>query len=505
MATKLDPKTSGRLPARQHGAAAAVALAGGAVPGATKVAFVTLGCPKNQVDSEVMLGHLHRAGFSTTPRLEDAEVAVVNTCAFLEAAVAEGIDTILGVAELKKAGLKGLIVAGCMPQRYSGELLKEIPEIDAVIGTGEVDRIAEVARAVLESRGGDVSFVGDANASYRDPSVRVLSTPRHSPYLQISQGCSNTCTFCIIPTLRGPGRSRRIEELLEEAGRLVRNGARELVTIGQDTTALGLDSDGRPLLGRLLRELDRFQDDGLRWVRLMYTNPLFWDEELIDDFAASRTACPYVDMPVQHAADSVLRRMGRGYTGDHCRWLVRRLRERVPGIALRSTIIVGFPGETDAEFERALDFVAETRFDRLVAFPYFPEKGTAAYRLPRRVDDAVVQERLKRLLDLQKQISREKNRSLVGQTLTVLVEREASGSAAAQGRSHREAPEVDGIIRLTRSTRPRRAVGTNGTSGRGGVESPGRATAEPEARVGHFSEVRITGANAYDLVGELAG
>jgi len=492
LATKLDNKSSGRIGARALAPDLPVTVeAGGiatsALPGAARVAFVTLGCPKNQVDSEVMLGHLHRAGFTTTPNLEDAEVAVVNTCAFLEAAVAEGIDTILAVAELKKANLKGLIVAGCMPQRYSGELMKEVPEIDAVIGTGEVDRIAEVARAVLQSRGHDVSFVGDANRSYADPSVRVLSTPRHSPYLQISQGCSNTCTFCIIPTLRGPGRSRKLDELLAEAGRLVRNGARELVTICQDTTALGLDYDGRPLLGRLLRELDRFADDGLRWVRLMYTNPLFWDEELVDDFAASRTACPYVDMPVQHASDAVLQRMGRGYTREHCRWLVRRLRERVPHVALRSTIIVGFPGETDDDFEQALDFVEEARFDRLVAFPYFPEKGTAAFNLPNRVDDAVVQARLKRLLEKQKNISREKNRALVGQTLAVLVDRAADRRSAAQGRSHREAPEVDGLIRITRSTRRRN-------------DGP-----EPEPRVGEFFEVRITGANAFDLVGELIG
>lgn len=441
--------------------------------GPPRVAFVTLGCPKNQVDSEVMLGRLHRAGFVTTPHVEEADVAVVNTCAFLSAAVSEGIDTILGVAKLKAERLKGLVVAGCMPQRYSGELLQEIPEVDAIVGTGEVDQIVEVCRGVLAEKGVRHNFVGDANHSYSDPSVRVLSTPRHSPYLQISQGCSNTCTFCIIPALRGPGRSRSLDEVMAEARQLVTAGARELVLIGQDTTAWGLDTEGRLLLGDLFRRLDELEGDGLRWVRVMYTNPLFWDEALIDAFAASRTACPYVDMPIQHSETGLLERMGRGYTREHCRWLVRRLREAVPPVALRTSIIVGFPGETDADFDACLEFLEEARFDRLVAFPYFPEEGTAAFRLDGRVPDDVQQARVQRLLDRQTRISREKNRALVGQTVDVLVDRPAAGDKPAVGRSHREAPEVDGVIRIT----------------------------GPVPGAGSFVQVRITGANAYDLSG----
>ena len=437
------------------------------------MAFVTLGCPKNQVDSEIMLGRLHGAGFQTTANLLEADVAVVNTCAFLSAAVSEGIDTILSVAELKKDNLKGLVVTGCMPQRYSGQILKEIPEVDAIVGTGEVDQIVEVCRTVLESKNVHRSFVGDANRSYTDPSVRVLSTPRHSPYLQISQGCSNTCTFCIIPTLRGPGRSRPLEDVVNEARRLVGNGARELVVIGQDTTAYGLDTDGRPRLGELLGRLDELEGDGLRWVRLMYTNPLFWDEDLVDRFAAAKTACRYIDMPIQHSVTSLLHRMGRGYTREHVAWLVERLRSRVPDVALRTSIITGFPGETDADFEEMLEFLGLARFDRLVAFPYFPEEGTSAFRLPGRVPDDVQEVRTRTLLDLQARISREKNRALVGQTVDVLIDRRDGRSA--EGRTWREAPEVDGTVRVTGSS------------------------AEP----GEFVRVRITTANAFDLAGHV--
>jgi ribosomal protein S12 methylthiotransferase len=471
--TKLDRKTSGRIGPRVLETGAPPTS--GAPP--ARVAFVTLGCPKNQVDSEIMLGRLHRAGFTTTANVADADVAVVNTCAFLEAAVSEGIDTILGVAGLKKHNLKGLIVTGCMPQRYSGQILKEIPEVDAIVGTGEVDQIVEICRNVLEAKDVHRSFVGDANRSYADPSVRVLSTPRHSPYLQISQGCSNTCTFCIIPTLRGPGRSRSLDDVVAEARRLVQNGARELVVIGQDTTAYGLDTQGRPLLAELLGRLDELESDGLRWVRLMYTNPLFWDEELVGAFARSRTACHYIDMPIQHAVTGVLHRMGRGYTHEHCRWLVRRLRAAVPDVSLRTSIIAGFPGESDEDFESLLEFLTEARFDRLVAFPYFPEEGTAAYRLPDRVPDTVQKERTKRLLDHQAKISREKNRALVGQTVDVLVDRPAQGRRPAEGRTWREAPEVDGVVRITGSVR------------------------EP----GSFVKVRITTANAFDLAGHVVG
>ncbi len=469
MTHKITSRETGRIGPR----AARTETDASATPASPRVAFVTLGCPKNQVDSEVMLGRLTRAGFATTPVLEDADVAVINTCAFLEAAVAEGIDTILQVASLKAKNLKGIVVTGCMPQRYSGELLKEIPEVDAILGTGDVDGIVGVLRGVLEAKGVPTAFVGDPNRSYVDPSVRVLSTPRHSPYLQISQGCSNTCTFCIIPALRGPGRSRDLDGIFAEARSLVQSGARELVIIGQDTTALGLDTEGRPLLGKLLRRLDELEGDGLKWVRLMYTNPLFWDEALIEDFAAARTAAPYVDMPIQHSVDSVLHRMGRGYTGEHCRWLVRRLREVVPHVALRTSIIVGFPGETDADHRQVLDFLEEVRFDRLVAFPYFPEDGTSAFRLGGRVDDEVQKARLEALLKLQAGISREKNRSFTGQILDVLVDDPGSEEKPARGRSYREAPEVDGVIRF-----------------------PGLGV-----RAGQIIRIRITAGQTFDLTG----
>jgi ribosomal protein S12 methylthiotransferase len=438
-----------------------------------RVAFVTLGCPKNQVDSEVMLGRLHQAGFATTPELETADVAVINTCAFLQAAVEEGIDTIVDVARLKAVGLKGLVVTGCMSQRYSGQLLEEIPEIDAIVGTGAVDEIVEVCRNVLDAKGVRTELVGDPNRSYLDPSVRVLSTPRWSPYLQVSQGCSNTCTFCIIPKLRGPGRSRSLDDVMAEARKLVQSGAREIVVIGQDTTAWGLDTDGRAFLADLYRRMDELEGNGLKWVRVMYTNPLFFDEALVEAFGASRTACAYVDMPIQHSETTVLERMGRGYTREHCAWLVRRLREVKPDVALRTSIIVGFPGETEADFAGVLDFLEASRFDRLVAFPYFPEDGTAAFKLADRVADDVQQFRVAKLLETQGRISREKNRALIGHTLDVLVEKPAARGEAAVGRSHREAPEIDGVVRVTGKAGP----------------------------PGQFTRVKITGANAFDLTG----
>ena len=418
-----------------------------------------------------MLGHLDRAGFKTTGSLEAADVAVVNTCAFLETAVQESIDTVLEVAKHKTHGrLQHLIVAGCLTERYREELLNELPEVDAVMRTSEVDRVVQVVRG-LQIRGEPPrATASDPDLPGGDMSGRVLSTSVVSPYVKISEGCSAKCTFCIIPQLRGPGRSRSIENILEEAERLGDQGARELVLIAQDLTAYGTDLYGAPSLGKLLRALNNVQT--IRWIRLMYANPFYWTDELISAVAECERVIPYADMPIQHITDNMLKRMGRQTNAAYVRSLIHKLRDRVPGIALRTNVILGFPGETDHDVQELLEFLDEARFDKLVAFPYSAEQGTAAVNLRDHVDPEVIEDRVTRILTQQGEISLSVNRSQIGSRLEVLIEE--AGSPAV-GRSTREAPEVDGCVRV---------AGT-------------------DLKVGEFYTVRITGADAYDLVGEV--
>ncbi len=439
----------------------------------TRIAFVTLGCPKNQVDSEVMLGRLDRAGYVSTADLAEADAAVVNTCAFLQSAVEESIETILEVARMKTEGrLKKLVVAGCLSDRYRDQLLAEIPEVDAIMGTREVGRVVEVVNGLLApDKKGYTATADDVDLVYGDPASRVLSTGPVSPFLKISEGCDAKCTFCIIPQLRGGQRSRSIGNIVAEARVLAGNGARELVLIAQDLTAYGIDRAGHPALAALLRELDRVE--GVRWIRLMYANPFYWTGELIDAVATAEKIVPYADVPIQHIADSMLKRMGRHTGKETVVDLVRTLRERVPGIALRTNVIVGFPGETDGDFEELLEFLEWARFDKLVAFPFSSEDTAAASRLPDPVPPEVIEERTHRLLAAQGLTSLAVNRSQVGKTLEVLIEEPGEGGRPARGRSVREAPEVDGCVRV---------AGTG-------------------LRAGEFYPVKITGADAYDLVG----
>ncbi len=439
----------------------------------TKIAFITLGCPKNQVDSEVMLGRLDRAGYATVGDPAEADAAVVNTCAFLESAVSESIETILEVAGLKKTGrLRKLVVAGCLTDRYRKSLLDELPEVDAIMGTAEVGRVVEVVNGLLApDKAAPSRTADDVDAVYGDPAARVLSTSPVSPYVKISEGCDAKCTFCIIPQLRGGQRSRHIGNIVDEARALAENGARELVLIAQDLTAYGADLYGEPRLAALLRELETV--DGVRWIRLMYANPFYWTEELIEAVAGGTKVIPYADMPIQHIADPMLKRMGRHTDRATVEGLVRTLRERVPGIALRTNVIVGFPGETDAHFEELMAFLAEARFDKLVAFPFSAEDSAPAARLGEPVPAGVIEQRMNRVLAQQGSISLEVNRARIGTTLEVLVEEEAAGGRPARGRSTREAPEVDGCVRV---------------AGTGLLR-------------GEFYPVRVTGADAYDLVG----
>jgi ribosomal protein S12 methylthiotransferase len=416
-----------------------------------------------------MLGLLVADGFRTVGDLEQADVAVVNTCAFLTSAARESRDTIARVAGLKQSGrLKGLIVTGCLAQRAGPALLEEFPEVDAVLGTGQWREVAPVARHVLAggARQARTDYPGGALDSL---TPRALSTPRHLAYLKISEGCDHRCTFCIIPRLRGDQRSRPIEDLVAEAGRLARAGVRELNLIGQDTTGYGTDLPGRPTLADLLEALDGVE--GLTWIRVQYTYPRLWSERLISVWAHAKRVVPYVDMPLQHIAAAMLRRMGRGMTAADTRALVRSIKRGIPGVAFRTNFIVGFPGETEDEFEELCRYVEEEPFDHLVVFAYEREPETPSHAMPDRVPAASRRRRRARLLELQQRLSRERLARRIGERLRVMIDGPAPGRGQYAARTAGSAWEVDG-----------------------GVVVEGEHL-EP----GSLVSVRVTGAAAYDL------
>ena len=437
------------------------------------LAFVTLGCPKNQVDSENMLGLLVRDGFRTVADPAEADVAVVNTCAFLQSAVRESRDTIAAVAQLKHSGsLRGLIVTGCLAQRAGEGLLADFPEVDAVLGTGQWKEVVRAARHVLA---GEARWsLTDAPGGALDPDTpRALSTPRHLAYLKISEGCDHRCTFCIIPRLRGDQQSRPLVEVVAEARRLAALGVRELVLIGQDTTGYGTDLPDHPTLSDLLAALD--QVEGLSWIRVQYTYPRLWSDRLIETWARARRVVPYVDIPLQHIAQDMLRRMARGMSGEDTRALIRRIRQGIPGLALRTNFIVGFPGETEAHFAELCDYVEEERFDHVVVFPYEREPETPSHAMAEQVPVKLRRSRRATLLALQQRVSSERLRRRVGETVTVMVDGRARTGRGSDGvwaaRTSGQAYEVDGGVLLE-----------------GEGLSPGERV-----------PARITGASAYDL------
>ncbi|HET7224955.1 MAG TPA: 30S ribosomal protein S12 methylthiotransferase RimO [Candidatus Eisenbacteria bacterium] len=410
------------------------------------LAFVTLGCPKNTVDSEAMLGLLVRDGFRTVGSADGADVAVVNTCAFLQSAVRESKDVIAGLAEARRAGrLKGLIVTGCLAQRAGATLLDEFPEVDAVLGTGRWAQVASAARHVLEggARIASTDQAGGAIAAFDPDQPRALSTPRHLAYLKISEGCDHRCTFCIIPRLRGDQTSRALEDLVAEASRLATLGVRELNLIGQDTTAWGGDLPGRPDLADLLDALDRVE--GLEWIRVHYTYPREWSDRLIETWARARRVVPYVDMPLQHIAPDMLRRMARGMTGRDTRALVRRIKAGIPRVAFRTNFIVGFPGETEAEFEELTRYVEDEGFDALVVFAYEREPGTPGADMTPRVPVAVRRHRRAALLALQQRLSAARLRARIGERMRVIVDGPA-GRGQWACRAAGQAWDVDGGV-----------------------------------------------------------
>lgn len=439
-------------------------------------AFITLGCDKNRVDSEVMCGLLQEAGFLLVPEEAEADLLIVNTCAFIEDALTESIETIVEAGQWKQNGrLKGIVVAGCLGQRYEKELFDELPEVDAIVGTAAFAQIADVAERLLagETR---IKILEDIDTRQKDElgNKRVLSTPGYYAYLKISEGCDNHCTYCIIPSLRGKHRSRSLESLVAEAETLAARGVRELLVVAQDTSIYGRDLYGEPKLDLLLSELCKVE--GIQWIRLLYCYPETLTEAVMEVMAREPKICNYIDMPIQHAHDEVLKRMGRRSSRALLEEKVRLLRQKVPGICIRTTLIAGFPGETEEAFESLKDFVTKMQFDRLGVFAYSQEEGTPAAKLPDQLPEAEKKRRRDELLAIQKEISAAACAREVGRTLSVLVEGRLPEERTYCTRSYKDAPDIDGLV----------FVETDAT-----------------LMSGELVEVTITGAYDYDLIGEL--
>ena len=443
-----------------------------AAPAPTRIGFVSLGCPKNLVDSEVMMGLLAAGGAQITPRAEDADIIVVNTCSFIDSAKQESVDTILEMAQHKAAGrAQKLIVAGCLVERYRNEIRKNIPEVDAVVGTGELHEILNAAGieprqavdspfVILSGRSeGDVreaagrfskeswdGAIADLpNYLYDENTPRLLATPKYSAYIKIAEGCDHPCSFCIIPQLRGKFRSRRFESVIAEAQRLNQQGVREITLIGQDTTCYGEDLGLKDGLALLLERLA--QIDELRWVRFLYAYPNKVTGKLLETIAAHEKICSYIDVPLQHASPAVLKRMKRGAGADIFLHSIEKMRRQIPGLTLRTSFVVGFPGETEQDFEQLCQFVREAQFDWLGVFGYSDEEGAKAFDLDDKVPPSQIERRRKRLMSIQKQISRKKKRALVGQQFDLLLEGPSAETELLwEGRTAMHAPEIDGTV-----------------------------------------------------------
>ena len=437
-----------------------------------KIGFVSLGCPKNLVDSEVMMGLLTQGGAEITPRAEDADIIVVNTCSFIDSAKQESVDTILEMAQHKASGrAQKLIVAGCLVERYRNEIRKNIPEVDAVVGTGELEQILNAA-GLQSASAADSPFVilnsrpeGDARESagrfskeawdgaiadlpnylYDETTPRVLATPKYSAYIKIAEGCDHPCSFCIIPQLRGKFRSRRFESVIAEAERLAQQGVREVTLIGQDTTCYGEDLGMKDGLALLLERLAHIEE--LRWVRFLYAYPNKITSKLLETIAASDKICSYFDVPLQHASPDVLKRMKRGAGAEIFLRSIEKMRREIPGVTLRTSFIVGFPGETERDFEQLCDFVREAQFDWLGVFGYSDEEGARAFDLSDKIPPREIERRRRKLMSIQKQISRRKKRTLVGRQFDLLLEGlSAETDLLWEGRTEMHAPEIDGKV-----------------------------------------------------------
>lgn len=437
-----------------------------------KIALISLGCPKNQVDAEAMLALLRQNGFVISPEVEGADLVIVNTCGFIEEAKKEAIETILSVAELKNQGLVGaLLVTGCLAQRYKSEVIEEIPEIDGIIGIGKNGDIAEICREVL-SKKRVCEF--PSKLSLPIDGDRILSTPHHFAYLKIAEGCSNCCSYCAIPAIRGKLRSRTIESILEEAKNLAESGVREIVLIAQDTTRYGTDNYGEFMLAKLIKKLCKV--DGIEWIRLLYCYPECMTDELIDTIAEEEKVCKYIDLPLQHADADVLKRMNR--TGDERSLLalVQKLRERIPGVIIRTTVMVGFPGETEENFETLSRFVEEAKFDRLGCFAFSPEEGTLAAKMKDQIEPEIKEHRAELIMEQQYGIFEEKQNEKIGKTFKVIVDGFDEENLFYTGRTYMDCLEIDSIVIIS---------------------------TEEELLPGDFVSVKIIATEDCDLVGEV--
>src|SRR3954449_748774 len=407
--------------------------------------FVSLGCPKNLVDSERMLGLLAQDGYALVPDAQKADLVIINTCGFIDAARQETLGTIREMLERKKAGaIKGVVVAGCLAERQKEMLLEEVPEVDQVVGVFGREEIARVADRIMGDLHEQRTVFRPAPVQAQDDRARLRITPRHLAYLKVSEGCDRLCTFCAIPYMRGKHVTKLIEKVVEEARELASDGVRELNLVPQDMTYYGVDLYGRPRLAELLRALDDL--DGIDWIRVLYNYPNYFNDELYEALSTSSKVLPYLDMPLQHINDRVLKMMNRRHTRAETEAIIGRLRESIPGLVLRTTFIAGFPGETEAEFEELLAFVRETQFERLGVFPYSFEPDTPAAKLPGHVAPEVKAERCDRIMAAQQEIAFAFNRGLVGRTLDVLIDGPApEGKNLWIGRTYADAPDVDGV------------------------------------------------------------
>lgn len=437
------------------------------------ILFISLGCDKNLVDSEVMLGLLDKKGYKIVDEESEADVIVINTCCFINDAKEESVQTILEMAEYKKEGrLKALIVTGCLAQRYQQEILDEIPEVDAVLGTTSYDKITEAVEEALAGNGH--VEVTDINELPLVDEKRLVTTGGHFAYLKIAEGCDKHCTYCIIPKLRGNYRSVPMERLIKEAEDLAEQGVKELILVAQETTVYGQDIYGEKSLHKLLKELCKIS--GIRWIRILYCYPEEIDDNLIQAIKEEPKICHYLDLPIQHASDEILKRMGRRTSKKQLVEIIGKLRSEIPDIALRTTLITGFPGESEANHEELMEFVDEMEFDRLGVFTYSPEEDTPAADMPEQIEESVKEDRQAELMELQQDIAFDKAEDMVGSEVLMMVEGKVADENVYVGRTYKDAPNVDGLIFVH---------------------------TDAELITGDFAKVKVTGALEYDLIGEL--
>lgn len=439
-----------------------------------KILFVSLGCDKNLVDTENMLGILKNKGFEFTDYEWEADIIAINTCCFIGDAKQESINTILEMAEHKKdARCKVLVVAGCLAHRYQDEIIKEIPEVDAFVGTSSYDKIADMINSVLEEKGIS-NFVEDANRMPMVEADRIVTTPGYYEYLKIAEGCDKHCTYCVIPKVRGSFRSFPIEYLVNQTKKLVEGGVKEIILVAQETTLYGVDLYGKKSLPKLLHNLGLIE--GLEWIRILYCYPEEINDELIEAIKNEPKVCHYLDMPIQHASDNILKRMGRRTSKQELTDIVAKLRREIPDIALRTTLITGFPGETDVDHEEVMQFIDECEFDRLGVFTYSREEDTVAAQMPDQIDEEIKEKYRDELMQLQQEISADRSAAMIGRIVRVMIEGFIPEDNTYVGRSYKDAPNVDGLVFVE---------------------------CDRELMSGDFIDVKITGSTEYDLIGTI--